>query len=129
MASSCMLRATGDNFQPSDFLRDSTFEPCNIFRKGERKSASSVWDTSGITVDVSSEDEFSAQVRDAVTFLETNRAELLRLKQIAGLEEMSLDFGVNERNSFLQSYFFPLKIIHLASEFELELEVSIYATE
>ena len=129
MASSCVLRATGDNCQPSDFLRDSTFEPCNVFRKDERKSASSVWDTSGITVDVSSEDEFSAQVRDAIVFLETNRIELLRLKQFAGLEEISLDFGVNRKDKFLQSYLFPLELIHLASEFALELELSIYATE
>jgi len=129
MASSCVLRATGDNFQPSDFLRDSIFEPCNVFRKGERKSASSAWKTSGITVEVSSADDFSAQVRDAIVFLETNRAELLRLKQFAGLEEISLDFGVSGRNGFLQSYLFPLKIIRLASEFSLELEVSIYATE
>jgi hypothetical protein len=129
MASSCVLRATGDNFQPSDFLRDSVFEPCNVFGKGERKSASSAWETSGITVEVSSADDFSAQVRDAIVFLETNRAELLRLKQFAGLEEISLDFGVGGRNGFLQSYLFPLQIIRLASEFSLELEVSIYATE
>lgn len=127
MASSCVLRATGDNFQPSGFLRESIFEPCNVFCKGERKSASSVWHTSGITVDVSSEDEFSAQVQDAIVFLETNRAELLRLKQFAGLEELSLDFGVNEKDSFLQSYLFPLEIISLATEFALELELSIYA--
>ena len=129
MASSCVLRATGDNFQPSDFLRDSIFEPCNVFRKGERKSASSAWETSGITVEVSSADDFSAQVRDAIVFLETNRAELLRLKQFAGLEEISLGFGVGGRNGFMQSYLFPLKIIRLAGEFSLELEVSIYATE
>ncbi len=129
MASSCVLRATGDNFQPSEFLRGSTFEPCNVFRKGERKSASSVWDTSGITVDVSSEDEFSAQIRDAIAFLENNRAELLRLKQFAGLEEISLDFGVNGKDSFLQSYLFPLEILYLASEFAVELELSIYAAE
>ena len=127
MASSCVLRATGDNFQPSDFLRESTFEPCNVFRKDERKSASSVWDTSGITVEVSSEDDFPAQVREAIIFLETNRTELLRLKQFAGLKNLSLDFGVGGKDSFLQSYFFPLEIIHLASEFELELEVSVYA--
>ena len=129
MASSCVLRATGDNFQPSEFLRDSTFEPCHVFRKGEQRSASSVWNTSGITVDVSSEDEFSAQVRDAIAFLENNRAELLRLKQFAGLEALSLDFGVNGKDNFLQSYLFPLEMIHLANEFALELELSIYATE
>lgn len=129
MASSCVLRATGDNFQSSAFLRDSNFEPCNIFRKDERKSASNVWDTSGITVVVSSKDEFSAQVRDAIVFLETNRVEMLRLKQFAGLEEFTLDFGVNEKGSFLQCYVFPLELINLAGEFALELEVSIYAAE
>jgi hypothetical protein len=129
MASSCVLRATGNNFKFSDFLRDSAFEPCNVFRKGERRSASRVWDTSGITVEVSSKDEFSSQIREAITFLETNRAELLRLKQFAGLEEITLDFGVNGKDKFLQSYVFPLEITRLANEFELELELSIYATE
>jgi hypothetical protein len=129
MASSCVLRVTGDNFIPSDFLRDSIFEPCLVFRKGERRTASSVWDTSGITVDISSEDNFSAQVRDATVFLENNRVELLRLKQFTGFEELSLDFGVNGKGSFLQSYFFPLELIHLANEFAIELELSIYATE
>jgi hypothetical protein len=126
MASSCVLRATGKNFQPSDFLQDSIFQPCHVFHKNEPKSASSVWDTSGITLDISSKNEFSEQVRDAIIFIETNQVEFLRLKQFKGIEEFSLDFGVNKKDSFLESYLFPLQLLNLASKFKLELELSIY---
>ena len=129
MASSCVLRAAGDNFQPFDFLRDSPFQPCQVYCKGSRRSASTVWQTSGMTVDVSTKDQFSEQVQDAVFFLENNLAELVRLKQFNGLTEMRLDFGVNEKGSFLQTYVFPLELICLAGELALELELSIYATQ
>jgi hypothetical protein len=74
MASSCVLRITGDNFQPHDFLQHSNLEPSNIFHKGEQRSAKSEWNSSGITVEISSKDDFSAQIQDAVIFLQTNRA-------------------------------------------------------
>ncbi len=126
MASSCVLRVTGDDFQPHVFLQDSNLEPCNIFHKGEQRSAKSKWNNSGVTFEISSKDDFSAQIQDAVVFLQTNRAELLRLMKFAGIEETSVDFGINAEKKFVQSYIFPLEIIHLASELKLELEVSIY---
>lgn len=126
MASSCVLRVIGDNFQPYDFLQDSNLEPCNIFHKGEQRSAKSEWHSSGITVEVSSKDEFSAQIQDAVFFLQTNRDELLRLMKFAGIEKLGVDFGINAEKIFVQSYIFPLEIVHLASELKLELEISIY---
>jgi hypothetical protein len=46
----CVLRAEGDHFQPEAFLRASHLSPGNIFRKGEPKSRSRVWETSGITI-------------------------------------------------------------------------------
>ena len=126
----CVLRATGDDFQPDTFLHETIFAPCNIFRKGERKSESRTWDTCGITIVVSeASDDFVQQVLDAVEFLKSNRTEMLRLKESAGLEEMRLDFGVSRRNGFLQSYLFPPELVHLAGELKMALEVSIYGTD
>ena len=124
---SCVLRATGDNFNPTNFLLNSSFTACNIFQKGERKSQSNVWNTSGITIDVSSKDDFSQQAIDAVIFLTTYSVELERLKQFNGLEQCVLDFGVSGKNIFVQSYFFSTELIFLASNFEMSLEISIYS--
>lgn len=126
MASSCVLRVTGTDFQPHDFLRNSTLEPCNIFHIGEQRSVKSAWNSSGITFEISSKNDFSAQIQDAIVFLQTNRAELLRLMKFAGIEDINVDFGIIAGKKFVQSYFFPLEIIHLASELKLQLEVSIY---
>jgi hypothetical protein len=124
---SCVLRATGDNFNPTDFLQNTSIAPCNIFQKGERKSKSSYWNTSGITVDISLENDFSRQIADAIVFLKTFGAEINRLKECPGLERMSLDFGVNNKSAFVQSYAFPIELIGLAFNFAIELEISIYS--
>ena len=125
----CVLRAWDDGFQPETFLHGSSLEPCNIFRKGARRSESSTWDTSGITVVVSeASDDFAKQVVDAIEFLKAKRTELLWLQGSAGLEGMSLDFGVNRRNGFLQSHAFPPELARLAGELSMALELSIYGT-
>ena len=126
----CVLRAWGDDFQPETFLRGSSVEPCNIFRKGARKSESSTWDTSGITVVVSeAADDFAQQVVDAIEFLKARRTELPGLQGSAGLEGMSLDFGVNRKDGFLQSHTFPRELTRLAGELSMALELSIYGTD
>jgi hypothetical protein len=126
----CVLRASGADFQPEIFLRASSFCPCNVFRKGERKAESRTWDTSGITIVVSeASDDFAQQVIDAIEFLKSHRVDILSLQKSKGLEEIGLDFGVNRRNDFLQSYLFPAELIRLAGEFSMDLEVSIYGTD
>ncbi|MEP7077177.1 MAG: hypothetical protein ABI878_15330 [Acidobacteriota bacterium] len=127
MASACVLRASGDEFQTAEFLRESSFEPVNVFQKGERKAASRTWNTSGITVNVSEADAFEEQVGDAIAFIETNYAELQRLKETVGVEGFELDFGVNGKDSFIQSYVFTSELTRLAGEISLALEISIYA--
>src|SRR5438445_11398244 len=95
----CVLRVSGDVFQAEGFLPGSSLTPCNVFRKGETKAKSRVWETSGMTIPVSdaSGDDFVEQVQDAIRFLKVNENELTRLRNQPGLEAMSLDFGVNSR--------------------------------
>ena len=126
----CVLRTTGNKFQPKEFLEGSKFEACNIFCKGERKAKNSVWETSGFTLIISEEDgkNFQQQVQDTVTFLQLNQTELLRLRNFIGVEEMGFDFGIYMNNEFLQSCFFPPLLVSLAGQLEIALEISIYQT-
>lgn len=128
MAAGCVLRAGGDNFQPETFLDGSSLQPCNVFHKGATKSASRTWDTSGITVVVSEADSFQRQVTDAIEFLKSNGMELQKLLGSVGLEKLSLDFGVDRKNGFLQSHLFPAELVSLAAEYSMALEVSIYGS-
>ena len=124
------MRAWGDDFEPERFLEEGSFSPCNIFRKGDRKSESRTWDTSGMTIVVSdASDDFAQQTVDAIEFLKINRVETLRLQDSNGLEGIGLDFGVTRRNGLLQSHLFPAELIRLAGEFSMTLEVSIYGTD
>ena len=123
----CVLRATGDDFNPDNFLRHSYFAPCNIFHKGEHRSATSIWNNSGITIDVSWKSDFAQQVEDAIDFLKTHDAELRRLGKFAGVGQMNLDFGLNAKNNFVQSFCFSSKLISLANDLELTLEISVYS--
>ncbi|HEY0379456.1 MAG TPA: hypothetical protein VGC87_21240 [Pyrinomonadaceae bacterium] len=124
----CVLRAAGDGFQVEKFLETCTLSPCNVFRKGERKSRDRVWDTSGITVVVSdaSGDEPDRQVREAVSFLKAHRDELARLRAFDGVTEMGLDFGLNRKNGFAQYIRFPAELTAIAGELRMGIEVSIY---
>jgi hypothetical protein len=74
-------------------------------------------------------DDFAQQVVDAIEFLRLKRPELLLLDASHGLDGISLDFGVSRKKGFLQSHFFPPELIHLAGEFRIALEVSIYGMD
>ena len=128
---SCVLRATGSDFNVESFLDESTFAPCNVFLKGELKAKNHAWETNGLTLDVSaaSFNNFIGQIHDAIKFLKENKRELVRLRNFNGLEEMSLDFGVERKNGFLQSSFFPPDLIALAGELGMGLELSIYGED
>ena len=124
----CVLRASGDRFQPEDFLQKSTLIACQVFHKGEHKSKNHVWNMSGINIVVSdgSGDQVSQQIKDSIEFLKNNKEELAQLRQCEGLEAMELDFGVNRNEVFPQCIIIPLELISLVAELEMGLELSIY---
>jgi hypothetical protein len=127
----CVLRASGDEFVPADFLRQSFFNPCNVFLINERRGSSSVWPTSGFTVDVSSTsgDEIEKQIEDALEFLNRYREELTRLVDMPGLTDLRLDFGVNRKNVFVQSSYFPPALLKVAASLNVGIEISIYGND
>ena len=124
----CVLRVTGDNLQLEDLVAGSSLIPCNLFRKGEPKSKSRVWETSGITIVVSDApgNDFDQQIEDAILFLERNREDVARLRKRSDLEDLRLDFGVDRKEGFLQCAFFPPRLVKVAGELGIGLELSIY---
>lgn len=125
----CVLRATGDAFEPESVLAgSSSFSTCNVFHKGEYKAKQRVWDTSGMTIVVSerSDDSFVQQIQDAIRFLRINKDQLARLRNHSGMEAMELDFGVKRIDGFLQTSFFPAELISLAGSLDIGISLSIY---
>ena len=127
----CVFRASGDEFEPNEFLASSIFSACNVFRKGEPRAKASVWNTSGFTVEVSaaSGDELSKQIQDAVKFLGTNREEIVRLKGCSGLSDIRLDFAINRKNGFLQCNYLPPELLAFAGTLKIGIVISIYGED
>lgn len=107
---SCVLRAKGVSFAVDEFLARSALKPIAIFRRGEPRLPKSQpegpkLNASGFHV-VASEADFSnlqVQIADAIHFLEQNQGELTRLVAFPGVETLSLDFGIEERDVAAQS--------------------------
>jgi hypothetical protein len=128
---SCVLRATGIDFDPDSFLANSSLEPCNVYHCGERRSKSSTWQLSGFTVAVSNApfEHFQSQVDDALNFLRTHEAELQRLRSYEGVTDVRLDFAVSERARFVQSTFLPAELLERLLNLQIGLEISVYSQQ
>ena len=130
---SCVLRAAGISFAVDEFLAGSTLKPIAIFRRGEPRLPEShpegpKLSASGFHV-VASEADFSnlqVQMADAIHFLEQNQAELTRLGAFPGVENLSLDFGIEERDVAAQSERFPPNLLRIVGNLGIWLELTLY---
>lgn len=128
----CVFRVASIDFNVDEFLATTSLHPCDVYRKGEPKVKSGkLHDKSGITVVVSeaSGDEFAQQIQDAIVFLENNKAEINRLQNYVKSAEMGLDFGIWSKEIFVQSYYLPPKLLQLAGDIGIGIELSIYLGE
>ena len=125
----CVLQVSGVDFEPQSFLAGSSFKPCNVFQKGERRyKSSSVWSSSGFAVVVSDEDgtDLESQVDDAVKFLRRNQQELTRLQRYEGVTDIRLEFCVYRLLKFVQSSYLPPELLVVAGFLRVGIEISIY---
>jgi len=128
---SCVLRASGTNFDVDEFLKTSSLDALTVFHRGEAQRRGSVatqhrTSQAGMSVHVSQR-EFSdlrGQIEDAVKFLEDNDQELKRLRDFPGLERMDLDFPVEDRDVVFQSDAFPPRLLSLLGALRIGLVVS-----
>ena len=118
---SCVLRATGLDFQPNEFCAESPLAPCHIHRQGEPKFRTRPngpkIQKGGLNVVVSeaSFDEFETQVQDAISFLQTNFKEVQRLCTFPGVESVGLDFGIAWRDVVAPSLFGSVRPVSMCA--------------
>jgi hypothetical protein len=128
---SCVLRAWGVSFAVDEFLAASALKPITVFRRGERQSTKlegPILEGSGFHA-VASDAEFSdleVQIADAVRFLEHNQRELARLVGFPGVDRISLDFGIDERDVVFQHERFPPNLLRIAGNLGIWLEFTLY---
>jgi hypothetical protein len=78
---------------------------------------------------VASEADFSnlqKQVAHAFSFVEQNHGELARLVAFPGVEKVSLDFGIAERDIAAQRERFPPTLLHTMGRLRIWLEFTLY---
>ena len=128
---SCVLRASGKNFAVDKFMHKSNFIPLAIFRRGEPKSKNNprrknIQSSINIAVSNASFDNIKRQVKDAVSFLTKNKAEIRRLMRFKGVEGAELDFASHRTDKFFQEIEFPSELIALAASLGLSVKLSQY---
>ena len=109
----CVLRIKGKNL-----IVPSSLEVLASFDEG-----------ANIHVGNADGDEFEVQKTEALSFLQAQSEALKELTNQNGFEEAGLDFGVYDEHMWSKSYGFPPKLVALAAQHQLELTVSIYASE
>lgn len=132
---SCVLRASGIDFEPETFLAESELraKASPIYRRGELKVASKpdggAWQSSGFHVGVSEADfgDLPGQIRDAIRFLSQHEEELRRLGRFEGVESVCLDFALDCRDVAVQSDVFDAELLWRAGALDIDLVVSHYA--
>ena len=111
-------------------MASSRFRPYQIYHRGEptvRRSRGELHDDSGFSVDVSDVDgDLSAEIQDAIAFLQCHDAELARLSTIPQVTDRRLDFGYYRRDGFMQSEYLPAELLRLAGVHGIAIELSLY---
>lgn len=127
----CVLRAAGERFDVDSFLRQSSLRPLAVYRLGDSGFIKSRGPCaqSGFNVSVSDAErsEIDVQIQHAIAFLHSNNIELVRLRDFPDVEDLVLDFGVEQidQNDFpIQGTRFPAELLRLAGALNLDLEIS-----
>lgn len=133
---SVVLRAYGTSFDVDAFLADYTLPICAVKRRGEPVYPASrpnghQHSHSGIHVSASDADfgEFPRQVEDTIRFLRANGEQIRRLCEYPGVEDVTLDFGIERRDVAVQCDHLPAELIRLAGSLGLAIELSQYPVE
>jgi hypothetical protein len=130
-----VIRVAGRDFDVDAFLAPSTLKPCAVHRRGERRFAGSstndrLHEKSGMNIVASDAglDEFDRQATEATQFLECHADEIRRLASYPGVEAVTLDFGIAQRNVPAQSDYLPPELVRAAASLGLGIELSHHAT-
>jgi hypothetical protein len=133
----CVLRVFGKQLDPKKFLEHSSLPAYDSWREGEPRRFGAKFygpthDEGGFKVKVSGKEwtDLPGQVADALEFLETFRPDLSALAASSDVEQVYLDFPFASPASaeppIYQSVFLPPKLLALAGELGVGIEISVY---
>ena len=132
----CVLRASGVNFNVDSFIASIPLQIDSMWRKGEKRFPNSttnkkINESSGIRI-VASEAGFSEwpqQIEDVISFLQTNLENLRRLSSFPGLEWLVLDFGAEICPPGWSSFTFPPALLSLSGQAGISVCLSVYPAD
>ena len=134
---SCTLSIIGKNFDVDLFLKKTKLRPHHVFLKGEpifkTQPKSKRRQYSGITILTSTRNfkNLKAQINATIRYLNRNKVKLRFISRTKEVQYAILDFGIDSdmlSKKFSHSEIFPNKLLRLAAELGLDIEVSIYHT-
>ena len=133
---STMLRACGNEFDVDACLNNCTLPVCAVMKLGEpvfprSRPDGKKHEQTGINIDVSDADfdNYPKQVEEAISFLKAYVEQIRQLREFPGVETLTLDFGIAQKDVPAQYIRLPNKLIQLAAALGLEIELSLYAVE
>ena len=128
---SCVLRVIGEKLNVEELLKIDS-NPDTYWKKGDPRIRTKPKDKkhlrSGAHYCVSEAEfnEFEKQKKDVIKYLNENEEKIKAIQKLAGIESVLLDFGIEQRDVFVQSDFFEPELIRLAGKLGLGIELSQY---
>src|SRR5260370_21635056 len=126
----CVLRISGKQFAAREFADNTRMPVCKVYVRGEPRLPRSQPDgrknkLSGVNITVSQADftNLKRQIREALSFLGKYKPALGRVRRAAGVEQITLDFGVASRQVAAQFDYFPPELLLAAGELGIGLEI------
>ncbi len=130
---SCILRVAGKTLDVDALASASPLKPYRLDRRGERRAPGSyvnmaVHQDSCAHYVVSGQDlaPLPVQVADAIRFLALHRDALVAMLHFPGVEDGSLDFGIEWRDVFVHTDLLPAELLSLVGPLGLGIELSHY---
>ncbi len=128
----CVLTAAGAEFDVDAFMSDSAWRNlASVYHRGDPTNLKSppVQQVSSLSVQISDSDEdrLQPQIRDAMDFLEQERAEIERLYAFPGVESLEFRIGVFWWSDTLsQFHTFPPDFLRRAGELGVAVTLCVY---
>ena len=129
---SCILRVVGKELNVKELLKIHS-SPDTYWIKGQSrllgKPNGSKHLRSGAHYCLSEADfnEFEQQKEDVIKYLIQNEDKMKAIQQLSGLDDVYLDFGIEQRDVAIQSDYLPSELIQLAGKFGLGIRMSQFS--
>jgi hypothetical protein len=118
----CTLQAYGTNFEPDVFLSESNFSQDEIQFKGELlyPSALEIFDTPFLLISMSEASELPLQIKEATLFLKHHLDDLKKLQSYPNVENVLIQFMIEQDESVCNSQNFPAEFSDLCLEIGIQ---------